>query len=388
MVTEKDNKVLSSTRNAFLIIGCMEASWAPLVPYVKQAFHLDDAALGMLLLCSGLGAIFALPLAGIVCMRYGVRKTTYVSASLMAMALLAIALQIDVFVTAAMLLVFGACTILIDVAANVNGIEVERLLKRPLMSGFHGGYSLGTLIGTAVVSILFAIGVAAFPAITLVAALSLLTVFVGCRALFDCDQVRAEKPVSEAPRKKKKVNIPPMVLVIGTLCFIMYASEGAVMSWSAVFVSDNRGVGMEYSGFFYVAFAITMTAMRLVGNKVVARFGDRRVVTAGALCVALGFAITVIIPHYTSALVGFALIGLGAANIVPRLVSLGGTVPGIEVQNSISIINALGYTGLLVGPVAIGFVANRWSLSASFLGISAFALIVAIVAYIIFRKRN
>ncbi len=385
---DKADKVLSSTRNAFLIIGCMEASWAPLVPYIKQSFSLDEASLGLLLLCSGLGAVFALPLAGIVCMRYGVRKTTYASATLMAMALLAISLQIDVFVTAAMLLIFGACTILIDVAANVNGVEVERQLKRPLMSGFHGGYSLGTLIGTAVVSILFSIGVAAFPAITLVAALSLLTVFVGCRALFDRDQVRAEKPASESPRKKKKINIPPMVLVIGMLCFVMYASEGAVMSWSAVFVSENRGVGMEYSGFFYVSFAITMTAMRLIGNKVIARFGDRRVVTVGALCVALGFAITVLIPHYASALVGFALIGLGAANIVPRLVFLGGTVPGIEVQNSISIINALGYSGILVGPVAIGFIADRWSLSTSFLGISLFAIIVAAVAYVIFRMRE
>lgn len=392
MTADTDKGVLSSTRNAFLVVGCMEASWAPLVPYVKQSFDLDEGALGMLLLCSGLGSIVSLPLAGWICMRFGVRKTTYMSAALMALALLVISLRIDVFITAAVLMIFGACTIFIDVAANVNGIEVERQLKRPLMSGFHGGYSLGTLLGTAIVSSLFAIGLTAFPAMTIVVALSLLTVYGGCRSLFDRNQVREERsngtPDNEGKASRHRFYIPTMVLVIGLLCFIMYASEGAVMSWSAVFVNEQRGVGMEYAGFFYVAFAIMMTVVRLAGNAVVTRFGSRRVVTFGALCVALGFAAVALIDHYMSSILGFALIGLGAANIVPRLVSLGGSVPGIQVQNSVSIINALGYSGLLVGPVVIGFVAKEWGLETSFIGIAALAIIVAAISYVIFKGQR
>ncbi len=379
------NSILRSTQNAFLIVGCLEASWAPLVPYVKQAFNLSEGELGMLLLCSGVGSISVLPLAGWICMRFGARKTTYVSAVVMALALLFISFRLDVILTAAMLFVFGACTILIDVAANVNGVEVERQLNRPLMSGFHGGYSLGTLLGTACVSLLFTIGISATPAISIVASLSLMVVFMGCRSLYDRQQITEEKPAVESTGKR--FYIPPIVLTVGLLCFIMYSSEGAVMSWSAVFVNESRGIGIEYAGFFYTAFAVMMTVMRLLGNRIVARLGSGRVVTIGALMVVAGFFIIVTIPHFIGCIIGFALIGLGAANIVPQLVSLVGTIKGIQVQNSISIINALGYSGILVGPVAIGFVADRWSLEISFLGIACLTLIVAMVSYVIFRRR-
>ncbi len=384
MNIENQNNVLKSNRNAFFIIGCLEASWAPLVPYVKQSFGLNEAELGLLLFCSGMGSVTALPLAGWTCMRFGVKRTTYVSGVLMALALLVISMRWNVGLTAIMLLIFGACTILIDVAANINGVEVEQQLKRPLMSGFHGGYSLGTLVGTGLVSLLFAIGFSATPSIAVVIALSLLVIFSGCRSLFNREQITGEKPATA--QRRNRFSIPPAILIIGMLCFIMYASEGAVMSWSAVYVNENRGVDMEYAGFFYTAFAIMMTVMRFTGDRLVACLGNRRVVTIGSLMVALGFTLVVAVPHFVGSIIGFALIGLGAANIVPRLVSLGGTVKGIEVQNSISIINALGYSGILMGPVFIGFIAKHWGLATSFLGIGALAVVVAVVAYLLFGR--
>lgn len=369
---------LIANRTAFMIIGCIEAAWAPLVPYVKSAFTLDEEALGLLMLCSGLGSILSLPVSGWLCMRFGAKRTVYVSGGLMALSLLTISLMADVWLTAAMLLIFGGCTITIDVAANLNGIAVEHKTGRHLMSGFHGGYSLGTLIGAGAMSILFTFGIVPVWAVLICMALILAALVFGCRDLLPKEELKnnesAKKPTG------KKFYIPPMVIVVGLLCFIMYASEGAVMGWSAIFVSEERGVNMAYAGFFYTAFAVMMTAMRLFGDKIVEWLGQKRVVVVGALLVSAGFFAVIFIPHIIATALGFSLVGMGAANIVPQLVSFAGGIKGMEVHNIISIINALGYSGILLGPVIIGLVAKHYGLHTSFGGIAVFSIVVAAVA--------
>ncbi len=380
---------LTANRTAFLVIGCLEAAWAPLVPYVKSAFSLSEEKLGLLMLCSGLGSIIALPLSGWMCMRFGAKPVVYFSSFLMALALLAISLMTNVWLTAAMLMIFGACTITIDVAANINGVAIEHQTGRHLMSGFHGGYSLGTLIGAGVMSVLFSLGVVPKWAVAITMGLIMIALLVGCRGLLKKNEIqKANSPTEAKPTGKKRFSIPPMVLVIGFLCFIMYASEGAVMGWSAIFVSENRGVDISSAGFFYTAFAVTMTLMRFLGDKIVDRLGQRRVVVLGALSVALGFLIIIIIPNIVTTAIGFALVGLGAANIVPQFISFASGIKGMAVQNIISLINALGYSGILLGPVLIGFVANHYGLHTSFAGIAVFALVVAVVSAAAMKNRN
>lgn len=160
------------------------------------------------------------------------------------------------------------------------------------------------------------------------------------------------------------------------------------MSWSGVFANQERGIPLEYAGFIYTAFACTMTFMRLVGNKIVIKIGRRRTVVFGAIAVALGFTITAVVPHYIGAILGFALIGLGAANIVPQLVSFAGSLKtGISVPQAITYINALGYSGILAGPVIIGFVAKHTSIATAFCGIAVLCLTVGIVCLKIMKKK-
>lgn len=376
---------LVANRTAFMIIGCLEAAWAPLVPYVKSAFSLDEGTLGLLMLCSGLGSILALPVSGWLCMKFGAKRVIYFSGFLMAFSLLAISLMADLWLTALMLMIFGGCTISIDVAANINGVAVEHKTGRHLMSGFHGGYSLGTLIGAGAMSLLFSLGIVPAWAVVICMVLILLAMLLGCRDLLSREELKTGPMPSSRPRSR--FYVPPMVIVIGLLCFIMYASEGAVMGWSAIFVSEERGVDISAAGFFYTAFAVMMTAMRFLGDRIVDRLGQRRVVVLGALAVAAGFLMIVLIPSIVTTALGFALIGLGAANIVPQLISFASGIKGMEVQNIISIINALGYSGILLGPVLIGFVAKHYGLHTSFAGIAVFALVVAATAYAALRKK-
>lgn len=379
--------LLVSNRVAFMIIGVLEAAWAPLVPYVKSSFAIDEGTLGLLMLCSGFGSICALPLSGFLVNHFGAKKVVYVSGLLMAFALLAISLLINIWLTGVMLMVFGGCTITIDVAANMNGVTVVRMTGRHLMSGFHGGYSLGTLIGAGAMSVLFTLGFMPKWAVVICMVFILLALVFGCRDLLPKEEfVLSDAPVEKL--RKNKLYIPPMVIVVGLLCFIMYASEGAVMGWSAIFVSQERGVDMSMAGFFYTAFAVSMTIMRLRGDKTVNRLGQRFVVAGGALLIAVGFMVVVLVDSSVAAVVGFVIVGCGAANVVPQLVSFAAHIKGMAVHNIISFINALGYSGILLGPVLIGFVGKHYGLHISFVGIAFFVLIVAVVSSIILKSKR
>ena len=378
--------LLVANRVAFMVIGVLEAAWAPLVPYVKRAFVIDEGTLGLLMLCSGLGSICTLPLSGFFVNRYGAKKVIYVSGLLMAFALFTISMLINVWLTGVMLVIFGGCTITIDVAANVNGIAIERKTGRHLMSSFHGGYSLGTLIGAGTMSVLFTLGLIPKWAVVICMFVTIIALIFGCRDLLPKDELEADTPI-EKPREGK-LYITPMVVVVGLLCFIMYASEGAVMGWSAIFVSQERGVDVSMAGFFYTAFAVSMTIMRLCGDKTVNRLGQRFVVAGGALLIAVGFMVVVLVDSSVAAVAGFVIVGCGAANVVPQLVSFAAHIKGMAVHNIISFINALGYSGILLGPVLIGFVGKHYGLHISFVGIAVFVLIVAVVSSIILKSQR
>lgn len=387
LMTE-ENKMKLANRDAFLIIGCLESAWAPMVPFVKKGFCLNEAQLGLLLLCTGLGSVLALPIAGPLCKRYGAKRTIYANALLLSTALAIVASNINLWLTAFWLIVFGMCTVQIDVAANVNGITLEERFNKNLMSGFHGGYSLGTLLGAGFMSILLTIGIGIFPAALIVLTCSLGYFFYGCRGLLRKGELDTAPHPKDGILQSRRFYIPPLVIIVGMVCFVMYSSEGAVMSWSAVFVNQERGVDLRHAGYFFTAFAICMTIMRLSGNKLVNRFSARRIVVYGSLFVAAGFMVVATISCIIATIMGFAMIGIGAANIVPQLVSYAGHIKGMAVQNIISVITAIGYSGVLLGPVIIGFCAHTYGLPATFAGIGILMAATFFVLHYLFSRSD
>lgn len=375
---------------SFMALGMLEASWAPMIPFIKDRFSLDEGSLGLLLLSMGLGSFCALPLVGSLSAKLGCKSLVYISGLTMATALFLVSLSSNLYLTWALLFLFGMCTIGIDIGSNVNAVMVENSLKKPLMSGFHGGYSLGSLLGAFFVSSLLSFGLSLVNCSSIVMVLIFALVIFGCKALYSKGKEEEFESENKAEIEdlSKSSFFHPLVLIIGCMCFIMYSTEGSVMSWSAVFVNQERGVNMEAAGFIYTAFACAMTLMRFLGNRLVSTIGRRKTVVIGSLCVACGFATTVFIPNVAGSIMGFTLIGLGAANIVPQLVSFTGHIKGIKVHIAISIINALGYSGILAGPVIIGFIADNSSISTAFICISIMVLIVAITCFKIMKKPN
>ena len=354
-----------STRLLFLIVGIANATWAPLVPLVKDRAGLDAAGLGLLLLTFGIGSILAMPSAGVAAARLGFRPVLLAGTLALGLALPVLAAASGLVTLTLGLLLFGAGMGAVDCVMNLQAVAVERRGGHPMMSGFHGLYSLGCILGALIASGLLAAGLGA--------GWSVLLLTAGIVALFAAAWPGILPPDRGGARGGPAFALPRgPVLVLGLLCFAVFLTEGSALDWSAVFLIQQRGLDPAWAALGYAAFSVTMTVGRLAGDRVVARLGRRSVVVLGGLLAAVGLALSVLVPAWEAALAGYALVGAGCANIVPVLFTAAGRQRAVAESVAVPAVTTLGYAGVLAGPALIGFAAQA-------LGLPAALLIVAIL---------
>ena len=365
-----DHRHRLSTRLAFLTAGLAMSAWAPLVPYAKERLQLAEGPLGLLLLCLGLGSLLAMPLTGALAARFGCRKVVLWSATVVCLSLPALALAPTPLLLGLALFVFGASLGTMDVAMNVQAVIVEKASGGALMSGFHGMFSLGGFAGAGGMALLLWLGSGPLGACLAIVALSAILLWRASPDMLHEPEARdGDTPTFVMPHGA--------VIFIGAMCFIVFLAEGAMLDWSAVFLTAERGLQEGRAGLGYAAFAVAMTVGRLTGDRVVRRFGGRRVLLAGGLCAAAGFFTAVASPSPAAALAGFVLVGLGASNIVPILFTAAGNQRAMPASLAIAAITTIGYAGVLAGPALIGFMAHLTSLELAFAVLGGALLLVA-----------
>ena len=360
-----------ATRVAFLVAGVAIAAWAPLVPLAKARTGLDEGTLGLVLLCFGVGSLVAMPLAGWCSAKVGGRRVIGCAVTLICGALPLLAFVERPIALAAALLAFGAGLGALDVAMNLQAIVVERASGRSMMSGFHGLFSVGGIVGAS--------GVAA----ALSAGIDVVTVIAGLSVLLAIAIVATARGLLSAASHDRATpfELPHgIVLVIGLLAAAAFLVEGSVLDWGALFLATVRDVPVARASSGYIAFSIAMTAGRFAGDRIVQRFGGRRVLVAGALCSAAGLGIVVVVPSSLAGLAGFALVGIGGSNIVPVLFTCAGRQTAMPENLAVPAMTTMGYAGLLAGPALIGFTAHATSLVVAFAGLAALMLAVAAMA--------
>ena len=222
-----------STRIAFFIAGFGLAAWAPLVPYAKARAGLDEATLGLLLLCLGAGSILAMPIAGILATRYGCRRVLVGGTLLICMALPLLATVSSIPLLIATLFLFGAGLGAVDSTVNLQAVIVERASGRNMMSGFHGLFSVGGIAGAAGVSALLALGLSPLWAIVVVIVITLMALLKAAPYLLPYGS-ESSGPAFAVPHG--------VVLFIGLLCFTVFLAEGAMLDWSAVFLTSEKNI--------------------------------------------------------------------------------------------------------------------------------------------------
>ena len=354
----------------FLVCGIGLSSWAPMVPFAKINLGLDDAALGLVLLSLGAGAILTMPFTGFLINKFGSRRVMLIAAIVIAITLPLLLLTSTAVELAIALFVFGASIGSIDVAMNSHAVLVQDRYGRHIMSSFHGMFSLGGLLGSIGLGFLIKMGLS--PTIAAVSISALLVIIAGSQYqnLFPKAEEKSVDSFSfSLPRGP--------VLALGLMCFVFFLAEGALLDWSAVFLQFNRNFEPSMAGLGYAVFSVAMAIMRLTGDKIVHEIGSSRVVLIGALVSAAGYALAVLVPWQGAALIGFALVGLGAANVVPVFFTAAGNIPNIPASVSLPAVTTLGYMGQLAGPAMIGFIAEASSLPVALGFVAVLLLIVA-----------
>ncbi len=349
--------VRNATRCGFFMAGFGLSVWAPLVPYVRERIEMTDAVFGLLLLCIGIGSLTWMPISGVLVARWGIRPVQLCSVALLALALAGMALTDSIGWLGLALFCFGGSLGVIDVIMNIQAVLVETAVGRRLMSNFHGMYSLGAISGALVLTGLLSLGLAPE-----VGSFMMIGVIVAANLAL----ARGYLPNRAPGGGLAFVRPTGLVMLVGLMCFVVYLAEGAVLDWSALYLTGEKGLEVARGGLGYAAFALMVTIARFAGAPLVNSLGTARVIAFGGMLAAFGIGLSLTAEHWALALVGYGLCGLGCANVSPVLISSLSRQDGMPVQLAVTVATTIGFAGVLAGPAMMGMVAHFSSLGMAF----------------------
>ena len=365
-----------STRFSFFGLGFATAAWAPLIPFAQQRLHFNHADFGLLLLCSGLGAMLAMPATGKIVQRIGCRVPIGFALLLLAVLLPSLSLWTTPLMMAITLFLFGTAAGSLGVALNIQAVVVEKNSLKSLMSGFHGMASLGGLAGVLTITALLALSISAVMSAFAVSLLLVIIVFLSVPYSIKAVENTSLEASSKVKKSIRQRLPQPLIILIGIACFIIFMTEGAAMDWSGIYLTQQYGVNAAFAGLAYTFFAIAMTTGRFTGHYLIRYFGEKKLLTYSAICATLGLALVSISPHWWLVLVGYTLVGSGCSNIVPIMFSRAGRQTVMPSAVALSCVSTLAYTGILVGPAFIGMIGELIGLKTVFMALSGLLLLI------------
>jgi MFS family permease len=359
----------------FASVGFLFGNWVTWIPYVKQKFNLDDAQLGLLLLSLPLASTLTNPFSTVIINRFGMRATTIWG--LVAMAL-AYSLPVNVpylWMTAATLGLMGVGIAFTNVAMNTCVTSIERQDGIFIMSTSHGMFSGGGMLGSALASVLMgfkvppAMHVASVSVTILALVLLVRPVIMG---------IHEEKRQNEGGAKFAWPNRVLMGMIAISLCTNI--TEGTMSDWTAVYMRDVVKSNDFFIGWGFACYAFFMASGRFVGDALIPQYGSRKVLVTGGIIAAFGILLAVAVPHTTTAILGFGLVGAGVSCGAPILYGSAARVPGMAKGAGLATMNTFSLAGFLAGPALIGLISNAYSLSFAIGLVAILALIWAFLS--------
>lgn len=366
-----------AARMAFFIPGFAISTWAPMIPMIKERLHIEADILGLLLLCIGISAFIVIPIGGLLGKKFGCKKVMVTTGSLFAIVLVALSCLPNVWSYAICLILVGAIMGCTEVCMNINAVVVEKLSQKRMMSSMHGFWSVGCFCSAGLFSILAKMGLDVF-FIAIIHCLIILAIviFFG-RYFLDYKSANSESAIA----------IPKGIVVLfGILACVSFLGEGAIMDWGGVFLAEVKDVELSLAGVGYAVFSVAMLIMRLIGDKVVQFLGEEKAVVLGSSLAGLGFLWIIIIDNFYLMLVGFVLLGLGAANIVPVLYSLLQYQKDMPINAAVTAVTCMGYTGVILGPAILGFIAQGIGIISVFYLLMILFIVQVVMAKYVFNR--
>ncbi|MGO8186457.1 MFS transporter [Rhizobium leguminosarum] len=357
----------------FLMNGFVVGCWAPKIPDFAERLALTKFELGLMILVFGVGSLVMMPIAGAQIAKHGSRIVVQVLAVCVLPLLLALTLSPNVLTGAISLFLFGGFIGAMDVAMNANAVSVEKSMRRAIMSSCHAFWSLGGLIGSGLGGIVISkLGVLGHAQLATVLAAIFLAVA--------WPMVLADPPHPDTKKERTKLPMVPLPWLLGLMALFSMVPEGAVLDWGALYLRQEMGASVALSGLGFAAFSGTMAAMRFAGDLVRDRLGGVKTLRICTLFAIVGMLLAGLAPNAELAILGFAFCGIGISNMVPIAFSAAGNIPGLKPGIAISVVTTMGYSGMLVAPSLIGFVAEHIGFAVVFMALPVLLLVVLLLS--------
>ncbi|MCF3120362.1 MFS transporter [Streptomyces arenae] len=368
----------------FALDGFVFAGWVVRIPAIKEQTGASASELGLALLAVSAGAVVTMTLTGRLCRRYGSIPMTVVCAVLLPLGVALPPLMDSALTLGLVLLFFGASYGGISVAMNSAAVDLVRTLRRPVMPSFHAAFSLGGMLGAGLGG-LVAGHLSPTPHLLGITAVGLAVTAVTAPALLRNPAVpRIGPPADALPSvehsgtRRLDRRTRGLVMVFGFIALCTAYGEGAIADWGPLHLEQDLHAHPGIAAAGYSCFAFAMTIGRLSGTALLERLGRTRTVVGGGATACVGMLLGALAPSTGLALAGFAVTGLGLANIFPVAVERAGALAG---PGGVAAASTLGYGGMLVGPPLIGFMADWYSLPAALTSVALLAAVAAIVGF-------
>lgn len=366
----------------FSSINILVGTWILYLPYIKSKFVLNDAEVGFALFFTACGLLFSIPIVPTVNRIIGVGQSTRVGIVVLAMVFNLPLLAPSYIALCASLFLVGVFSGFTDVSMNAVVAIIEKRDQEHLMSATHGFFSLGGFFGAGIGSLL--IGRVASPAVHML----LLSSFVLISNLLLSQHYAAiidQKPLAKTEKTTGFKNLFP-VLGLAVISFIVLCNEGAVEHWSNLYLFEVVGLSENIAAQGFVLFSLTMTLGRFLGDGISKKFGAITTLIGGFIIAIIGYG-SILMANAYSSILGFGFLGLGLSVVVPELVRLAGKNPHLNTSVAISTVSGIGFLGFLVGPVLLGLIAHRFTLSYSYVFLLSSVIIALGIVHFRLRKK-
>jgi MFS family permease len=371
---------LQAVAAIFFLNGALFGAWASRIPAIKERLALDEAALGLLLLCLAVGAVVSFSLAGRLTDRYGAAPVTFVTACVYGPLLVALGLAGNVWLLAIALFAFGSIHGGMDVAMNIWGTDVERNRSAPVLARLHGLYSVGAGVGAAGGAVFAGAGVGPlvhFAIFGAACSAPVLTLAWRGRSII----LNGKRPNVAPEPETPSMTIPRgPLLFVGLTFFASAIGEGAMADWSAVYLVEVLSASEATGAIGFGIFSAAMVTMRFSGDMLIERIGRVACARICGVVAATGALTVAAAPSVWACWTGMALLGLGYSLIAPLAFARAGADPDHSSGTAMAAVSTLGYGGFLLGPPLIGFVAEASSLRVSIALLAGLAVAITLLA--------
>lgn len=339
----------------FFLCGLIFASWASRIPIFKDVFHLNEAQLGGVLFMLPLGSFIALPFAGWAVDRFGSRRMATLSSIGYVISLCSLALAGNIFMLSVGLFIFGFLGDTLNIAMNTQGLDVQRVYNKPILSSFHGLWSVGALCGALVGGWTLKQQIST--------SIHFLLVLVPVIVVAVAQNFFLMPDGEQKEDGRKLLALPDRSLwIIGVICLCCTICEGAMADWSALYYEEVLDDPSRVSTYAFTAYAFTMAIGRFSGDRLIMALRYKNVLILDGILISAGMTIALVSRLPMLVIIGFSMVGFGVSTVIPISYTMAGRSTTMKASVALAAVSTIGFTGFLIGPPLIGFIAHESSL--------------------------